>query len=379
MTQGEWQYHNPVEVLSGPGRLSCLPSLIGSSHVALITSSGFARRGTVAHVAGLLGSSLVGVFDGVQPNPSFASIRTAFDDLRPLDFDLIAALGGGSAIDTAKAVASMRAAGDPGWIEGHLKNGRPFPADFCPEPIIAIPTTAAGSQVTMWATIWDQDEKRKYSISHFALYPQKAILDPELILSLPEKETTHTLLDALSHAMEAVWNKNHNPLSDALALRAISLIYEHLPLLQKKPDDLELRASLLTAGHLAGLAFSNTKTALAHSISYTLTANFGLPHGLACALPLPGLLEFNGIRRFDRLKQMARPLQSGTDIQSMVKNLKGLFEAINVPLRLTNYGISTDDTEMIISTAITPERANNNIVDLPKEDLVALIRSLFCN
>lgn len=377
MTLDKWKYHNPVEIFFGPGKLSCLPSLIGGSNIALITTPGFTRRGTVDHITTLLGDSLVGVFDDVRPNPSFLSIRTAFDNLRPLDFDLIVVLGGGSAIDTAKAVTAMRASGNPDWIEGHLKHNFPFPRKFNPEPIITIPTTTAGSQATMWATIWDMDEKKKYSISHSSLYPQKTILDPELMLSLPEKETTNSALDAFSHSMEAIWNKNHNPLSDAFALKAISLIYRYLPLLQKNLTNLELRTSMLTASLFSSLAFSNTKTALAHSISYTLTANFGLPHGLACALTLPSLLEFNGIRRFDRVKSMAKALESEVDIHSMVKNLKRMFEVINVPLCLTNYGISSDDIEMIVNTAITPGRADNNIVDIERDDLVALIKSLF--
>jgi phosphonate metabolism-associated iron-containing alcohol dehydrogenase len=294
-----------------------------------------------------------------------------------LDFDLIVALGGGSVIDTAKAIAAMRAVGSPDWIEKHLKDRLPFPAEFQPEPIIAVPTTFAGSQVTMWATIWDMDEKKKYSVSHPSLYPEKTILDPDPMLSLPRKETIYSALDALSHAMEAVWNKNHNPVSDTLALKAISLIVAYLPRLQSKPADLNIFTALLKASLFSSLAFSNTKTALAHSISYTLTANYGLPHGLACSLTLPSLLEFNGTRRFDRIKQMAAALDSEVDIHAMVKNLKGLFRDINVSLCLADHGISREDVEIIVDSAITPERADNNIVDIGKDDLSFLIKSLF--
>ena len=377
MTVEKWTYCNPVEIFFGQGKLSLLPSILGGARIVLITSPGFTKRGAISRLAGLLGDSLVGTFDGVRPNPTFQSTRSALNDLPDLDFDKIVAIGGGSTIDTAKALAAMKASGSQDWIEKHLKDNLPFPAGFHPKPIIAVPTTFAGSQVTMWATIWDMDEKKKYSLSHPSLYPEKTILDPEPMLSLPQKETTHSALDSLSHAMEAIWNKNHNPVSDTLALKAIALIFEYLPRLQGKPADLNIFASLLKASLFSSLAFSNTRTALAHSISYTLTANYGLPHGLACSLTLPSLLEFNGTRRFDRIKQMAAALKSEVDIRSMVNSLKDLFRDIDVSLRLTDYGISRADTEMIVATAITPERAGNNIAHIGKDDLSSLIKSLF--
>lgn len=372
-----WKYYNPVEVIFGAEKLSSLPSIVGNLKAVLITTPGFTRRGTTDYLRRLLGNSLVGVFDGIQPNPDFTSVKTAFDNLRPLDHDLIIALGGGSAIDTAKVVAAISAADSHYWIEEHLRNAAPFPDPFIPKPIIAIPTTAGtGSEVTMWGTIWDIEEKKKYSISHPSLYPKKTILDPGLTLVLPEKETIYSGLDAFSHSMEAIWNKNHNPVSDTLALEAISLVHAYLPELRNDPTNLDLRTYLLRASLFAGLAFSNTKTALAHSISYPLTAYFGLPHGLACALPLVPVLEFNWVHHSERVKIMAKSFGVDATIDSIKKCVIQLFKKLGISTRLRDYGISEAGVKKITESAITRGRADNNIAKVGQDDIMALLRMM---
>jgi phosphonate metabolism-associated iron-containing alcohol dehydrogenase len=378
MIAKSWRYHNPVEITFGAGKLSCLPSIVGNRNAVVISDPYFAKIGGRDDLRKLLGSSLVATFDGVKPNPTFSSSKRAFQKIKQFKYDIIIALGGGSTIDTAKAVTAIGASGDADWIEDYLKRGAPFPQPFNPKPIIAIPTTAGtGSEVTMWATIWDMDEKKKYSISHTSLYPQKAILDPELTLSLPEEETIYSGLDALSHAMEAIWNKNHNPVSDIFALKAISLVHDYLPELRKDLTNLDLRTHLLRASLFAGLAFSNTKTALAHSISYPLTAYFGLPHGLACALPLPHLLRFNGEKAPERISIMAKALGSDISVESMASEVAQLFKSMGLSLQLADYGIDKNKAGLIVSSAITPGRADNNIVEFDKKDLVEIISNLF--
>ena len=142
----------------------------------------------------------------------------------------------------------------------------------------------------MWGTIWDERTAGKHSISHPALYAETALLDPDLTLSVPHQTTVASALDALSHAMEAIWNRSANPVSDALATGAISLIPGALRSVVATPYDVVAREALLKGALLAGLAISSTRTALAHSISYPLTAELGLPHGIACSVTLPELL-----------------------------------------------------------------------------------------
>lgn len=374
----DWRYHNPVKIHFGPGIIRNLPYIVGSQRSILITTPGFTKRGIPDSLKKLLGGSLIAIFDGVHPNPTFSSVKIAFNKLQQYEYDTIIALGGGSTIDTAKAIAASGASGSELWIDNHLKHGAPFPQHFAPKSIIAVPTTAGtGSEVTMWATVWDMQEKKKYSISHPFLYPAEAILDPELTITLPEKETIYSGLDALSHAMEAIWNKNHNPVSDAFALEAISLVHNYLPALRDDLTNLNVRALLLRASLFAGLAFSNTKTALAHSISYPLTAHFGMPHGLACALPLPHLLRFNGSKVPDRVLIIAKSLMTDIEVESTASGVTKLFEKIGISSCLADYGINKNKAELIANSAVTPGRADNNIVDFNRNDLLTLVKNLF--
>jgi phosphonate metabolism-associated iron-containing alcohol dehydrogenase len=373
----EWHYHNPVDIHFGLGIIDKLPNFV-SGKTILVTTLGTTKRGLSHKISKLLGDSLVALYDEVEPNPTFETVIAAYRELKQVEYDFIVAVGGGSAIDTAKAVAAIGESGSENWIVDHLKHGNQFPQPFNPKPVIAIPTTAGtGSEVTMWATVWDMEEKKKYSISHFSLYPEKAILDPELTLTLPEKETIYTGLDALSHAMEAIWNKNYNPVSDTLALKSIDLVRKHLPDLRHDLVNIDLRTHLLRASLFAGLAFSNTKTALAHSISYPLTAHFGLPHGLACSLPLPHILRFNGKKTFERIEIMAKALDTDKTSEAMASEITRLFELLGISPHLTDYGIFNSNHELISKSAVTPGRADNNILDVVESDIRALIMELF--
>lgn len=377
ITMSEWRYHNPVKIHFGSGIIDNLPDFV-SGKAVLVTTPGTTRREITQRISKLLGASLVALFDKVEPNPTFETIKAAYGELKQVEYDIIIAVGGGSAIDTAKAVAAIEASGSEDWIDEHLKRGVPIPVPFNPKPVIAIPTTAGtGSEVTMWATIWDMEEKKKYSISHPSLYPKRALLNPELTLTLPEKETIYSGLDALSHAMESIWNKNHNPVSDTFALKAVELVRKYLPKLRHDPGNIDLRTSLLRASLFAGLAFSNTKTALAHSISYPLTAHFNIPHGLACALPLPHLLRFNGDKAFERVAIMASALQADTAVESMAAKIDRIFKRIGIKSSLIDYGIDKSKSDLIADSSITTGRADNNIVDFNKSDLADLINYLF--
>lgn len=373
----EWHYHNPVDIHFGPGIIDNLPDFV-SGKIILVTTHGTTKRGLSRKINKLLGTSVVALFDKVKPNPTFETIKAAYRELKQVDYDFIVGVGGGSTIDTAKAVAAINASDSEDWIVDHLKRGNQFPQPFNPKPVIAIPTTGGtGSEVTMWATIWDMEEKKKYSLSHPKLYPKIALIDPELTLSLPEKVTIYSGLDALSHAMEAIWNKNHNPVSDMFALKAIELVRKHLPKLRHVPGNIDLRAFLHSASLFAGLAFSNTKTALAHSISYPLTAHFGIPHGLACALPLPHLLRFNGDRAGEQIIIMAKALDTDKDVKSMVAAITNLFEKLGLSTCLSDYGINKNKAELIANLAITPGRADNNIAEFNQDSLLTLINNMF--
>ena len=220
-------------------------------------------------------------------------------------------------------------------------------------PLFAFPTTAGtSSELTQWATIWDSAARVKYSLSHPALYPQMAAYDMSLFASLPREVLLHTTLDSLSHACEAIWNKNANPISTHHALRAIELILAYLPRLLGDLRDCVARECLVRASIHAGLAFSNTQTALAHAISYPITMESGVPHGLACSFSLPLLCE---CIIDEAAKSTLEPYRA---------EITRLFERLGVSVRARDYGLDSARIEMIFERLNA--RAKNGLLDIER-------------
>ena len=371
-------FHNPVRIRFGSGALDGLAEVVRGRRCVVITTAGMARRGTLASVEGMLGDRVVGTYAEVKPNPTVASCSRAFDVLADVDAELLIALGGGSAIDSAKAVAAQRAhGGDDGWLSRHLREGAAIREPFAPPPIVAIPTTAGtGSEVTMWGTIWDEESAGKHSISHPALYAEAALLDPTLTLSVPPATTVASALDALSHAMEAIWNRSANPISDAVAVRAITLIPAALRDALEALDDVAPREALLSGSLLAGLAISNTRTALAHSISYPLTAELGLPHGIACSITLPELLLAVGDQRPDRAALIVNALGCST-AEDGARELRRVFALAGTADVVRRHVPSADVLRDVKGGYIAPGRAENFILPVDQAWAAALLaRSL---
>jgi alcohol dehydrogenase len=256
-------------------------------------------------------------------------------------------LGGGSVIDTAKVAACLLA--EPSL---NLKDllidpvGSPRPRIY----LIAIPTTAGtGAEVTPFATVWDRGVEKKYSVINVA--PDVAILDPGLTLSLPRQETIYTALDALSHALESLWNKNRTPESAVYAQESIEEICQALPQVLSAPGNYPARQQLQIAATLAGIAISQTRTAIAHAISYSLTAKYGVPHGLACSFTLAAIMREVGKDRleipeslFDKTWHLLEKLQLDKEIERYVdwQNIIGQAEIALDPSRAGNFIIDID-------------------------------------
>ena len=203
-----------------------------------------------------------------------------------------------------------------------------------------MPTTAGtGSEVTPWATIWDRGAQKKYSLHLPETWPHTAIIDAELMLSLPASVTLQSGLDALSHALEAIWNVNANPVSDTFAVAAVQEAMETMPRLMRRLGDLELRGRMALAALKAGMAFSNTRTALAHSISYEMTLRHGLPHGIACSFPLPMVLQRAIGQRDDRDAVLERALGP---LDAAPRRLAAFIEGLGVKTRFADYGVGDE-------------------------------------
>ena len=360
------EYFNPVRSVYGAGALSSLPDLLAGRRAMLVTFPEARALGLVARIEQLLKDQLVGVIDDVRPNPDVAELKALYENFwRDADgTEVIVALGGGSAIDTAKALMVGTASGSFDDLVALLAAGKPFvPAQV--KTLIAVPTTAGtGSEVTPWATIWDRERKVKHSLHLRQTWPSVALIDPELMLSLPASVTLQSGLDALSHALESIWNVNANPVSDTFAVAAAREILDTLPQLMERLGDVEPRGRMALAALKAGMAFSNTRTALAHSSSYEMTLHYGLPHGIACSFPLPMVLQRALGRRADRDAVLAQALGP---LDGAPQRLAAFIEKLGVKTRFADYGVSDEQAEKMVAHALTGARGKNFIGSVRKE------------
>ena len=354
------EFFNPVRSVYGAGALSSLPKLLGGRRATLVTFPEARQLGLVRKLEDLLGPQLAGVIDDVKPNPDVAELRAIHEDYwaDPSAGDVLLAVGGGSAIDTAKALMVGTASGRFEELVTALAAGKGLTPTKV-KTLIAVPTTAGtGSEVTPWATIWDRLAQKKYSLHLPETWPDVALIDPELMLTLPASVTLQSGLDALSHALESIWNVNANPLSDTFAVAAVHDILDVLPRLMKRLDDVELRGRMALAALKAGMAFSNTRTALAHSISYEMTLRYGLPHGIACSFPLPMVLERAIGRADDRDNVLRRALGP---LEAAPSRLAAFIEQFGVRTRFADYGVSDEQAEQMVAHALTGARGKNFI------------------
>ena len=232
-------------------------------------------------------------------------------------------------------------------------------------PVTAIPTTSGtGAEVTPFATVWDSTTHKKHSLTGEHIYPTHALLDPELTLTLRRKETLYPALDTISHALESLWNKNRTPLSEAYATQALILANKALPIILEAPDNLEHRSRMQQASVLAGLAISQTRTAIAHSISYPLTSHFGVPHGLACSFTLPWLIK------------EWLPRVSESYLGDLLKTTGALLERGRFSDEITYY---VDELQALscVDEMIIPERAGNYPRTVGADEIRTVFKVIF--
>lgn len=362
-----WTYCNPVDVHAGCGSLNELPRLLGDRRAILVAFPEAIGLGLVDRLRELLGERLAAVETGVLPNPDVAWLAPMYERLwrDHADVDCVIALGGGSAIDCAKVMLTRPAQGGAGSfgellavLEGASPEG--FGA-MRHRRLLAIPTTAGtGSEVTPWATVWDQARARKLSLQLPWTWPEAAIVDAGLMLSLPHAATLASGLDALSHALESLWNVHRNPVSASLAVSAARSIVATLPALLTDLENPVLRERLATAALQAGLAFSSTRTALAHSLSYDITLRHGTPHGIACSFSLPRIMKLAAGRDAE-LDTLLLSVFDAVHIDEAVDALSGFLEGLGVSVDPLSYGIPESDWNQRVGQALTGARGRNFI------------------
>jgi alcohol dehydrogenase len=284
------------------------------------------------------------------------------------------AFGGGSAIDFAKGLCAMLAVGQEAV---NLRSVIELPGllDSLPLlPIYAIPTTAGtGSEVTPFATVWDHSNKKKLSLVNKALYPEVAIIDPALTDALPAQATFSSGLDALNQALESIWNKNSSPVTRELAARAVALSLCALPALHANLSDQGARDSMAEAALLAGICISQTKTSVCHSISYPLTARFGISHGIAVAFTMREVLSkcvAHDPHFFDVVLSRSGHL-SASSLCEEIGRIQGL---LNVAPQVLERAGGLDAILEFKHEMLASERANNFVLKVDEEFIEEVIR-----
>jgi alcohol dehydrogenase len=282
----------PTAIIFGPGVLFELGGVardkLRSVRPLLVTDKGIIRSGIAERVLSLLPA--IPIFDEVEQNPRYTTVDRGGDVVRKLKPDLIIGLGGGSVLDTAKAIALLAA--NPGRIEDY-EGREQYKA--APLPVLAIPTTCGtGSEVTWVAVITHTGRQFKMSIKGRQMYPAVALVDPDLLMTLPAHLVASTGLDALTHAVEAFTSKPASVITDTLALEALRLIFRSLPgAYGDIINNAEAREGLMLGSLLAGMAFGNSDVGAVHCLAESVGSLYDTPHGVTNAVFLPYVMEFN--------------------------------------------------------------------------------------
>jgi alcohol dehydrogenase len=368
----------PTDVHFGFGAVDSLADhvrALDAERVFVVTDPGVRAAGIFDRVAAVFERAAIGfaVYDHVTADSGSTLICRGVDALKNSGAGVVVGVGGGSALDTAKAIAGL--ATNPGslieYIGLHKVTARPL-------PLIAVPTTAGtGSEVSLWSVFTDDARQLKVAIGSVLLYPPVAVCDPELTVNLPAPLTASTGMDALAHAIECYTNKACQPISAALALGAIELIGRHLRRAVANGSDREARYGMLLASTMAGMAMNPTRLGLAHALAMPLGSwDLKIPHSVAIAVTLPIVMRFNVPAAPSRFAAVARALGQELDgcseleaAERSAAAVASLAEAIGIPKGLSGYGLSAAHVPVVVDEAMKSGNVAVNPRTTTKEEL----------
>ena len=372
----QFEFFLPTYIFFGKSSLNRIQDIVrrfSSRRILIVTGkSSSYKSGNLDKLLNLLKAFSCFVFNNISPNPDAEIIDRGVQYTIQRRIELIIGLGGGSALDAAKSIALMTTQ-KFSTQAAFQKKGKYFKKGL---PYIAIPTTAgSGGEVTKWASIWDHEVKKKQSLDHPFMYPSYSIIDPTLMLNTPKRITAVTALDALCHAIEAFWSKKANPISDEFAQQAACLIVKNLPLAIKYPGTFKYRDALSRASLFAGLAFSQTKSTACHAISYPLTAYYKVPHGLACAISLPHLYEFNRAAIQDKAVKIAEWFKCNS-VEMGSSSIANFIKNLNLPLYLSEMNVKIDSIQKVFQYSLRSDQIKNNPRKISKENLYKIVKRI---
>lgn len=370
----QWQFYNPVKIYTGrSSRVQLVEQLNGKKLLIVTTVRGKSQFLKDSVLSEVIKNNQVTWVDTVKENPGLTDLQAEIDQLNSLRIEAIIAFGGGSAIDAGKALRIGLAVLGKYSLAELLENSA-LHKEAQQVPLYVLPTTAGtGSEVTPFATVWHHEKHKKLSLSGDNIFPSVAIVDAELTDSLSTKVTLSTGLDAINQAAESVWNKNANSITLALAARSLKLGLKALPLLVEGKGGKQERDQMAGASLLAGLAISHTRTALCHSISYPLTAHFGVPHGLACAFTMPEVCKLNLKADDGRFSELAQALTGKAESEVLHNVFVKLNRKLAVAEQVKGYIPSLEGLLVLESEMYDPSRANNNLESLEQGRLKEIL------
>lgn len=373
---GTWNY--PTAVRFGPGRIAELPQAcreLGMTAPLLITDAGLAKLPPVTDtLARMTEAGLpAGLFCHVQGNPTGTHVLAGIDALRDGGHDGVIALGGGSALDVAKAVALAA------HQDGELWDYEDVDDNFTrvdPElmvPVVAVPTTSGtGSEVGRASVIVDESTHTKRILFHPGMLPARVVADPELTVGLPPGLTAATGLDALSHALEAWCAPGFHPQADGIALEAMRLIHTSLERATTHGTDVTARSHMMAASLMGATAFQKGLGAM-HSLAHVIGAHLDLHHGLLNAVVMPYVLEHNWDAIAPRLARLARYLDLGDDPQAFLDRVRVLRRRLGIPDDLATLGLTLDHVGPFAPLAVDDPSTGTNPVPMDAEAFATLL------
>ena len=361
----EFLYRQPVQIRFGSGSIKKLGEEIRSLGAArcLVVCDRFLKATVEAMQTEI--PEVAAVFSDVEENPQLSGVIEATRLAREAQVDAIVGIGGGSTMDTAKFTAAI--ARENADALACFSGETPFPKTRF--PMIAVPTTAGtGSEVTQVSVISHGREKK--TINNPVFMPTLAIVDPALTLTVPPRTTMNTGLDAMAHALEGFWSKNHQPISDLCSIEAVRLVLENLETAYRDGSNLFARENMSLAALLGGMSFALPKTAGSHACSYPLSEDYHLPHGEACAFTLDSFVRINADERLELLA--CRVGLSGTDaLADRIRALKKL-----AGLRMTLKDLGEVDLDKLCRDAAKHPLMGNNPVAMDESALRRMFEAL---
>jgi alcohol dehydrogenase class IV len=377
---------SPNKVILGNGAVSHVGEearKLGAAKALIVTDEGVVKAGLVKDAEASLKAQKieVGIYDKVKPEPPARLVDECAQAVRSNSYDIIVGIGGGSSLDVAKGASIM--ATNKGKVTDYVGDNL-VPRRGVPK--ILIPTTAgSGSEVTRGVVMTDEaDNSKKVVFSDFVL-ADVAIVDPLLTVSMPPVVTADTGMDALVHAIESYVSVNATPFSDMLAMEAIRLIAEYLPVAYAKANNIEARFNMSFAATLAGAAFVSGGLGAVHGLAYPLGTEYHWPHGRSNAVMLPYVVDFNKIGNLNKYAAIAQAMGENIDglskyeaAEVLVDSLFGLLDILHIPAKLSAYDISEKDIPKLVAGGMKQSRLFvPNPRNLTEADVKAIYTAAF--